>query len=1275
MTKTIARNGIGERHHVSRVMPISGRVRAGHSTAAARVYKKYLPQIQKRDGRIVAFEFPKIVSAIEKSMKASNEGSEYEAVVIAHKVAGEMMRIAKTYKNFLPTVEGCQDEVERQLMLSDYVATSKAYILYRAERSKIRKEQGDVPEHVAKLAEESRKYFKNNPLGEFVYLRTYARWIESEQRRETWIETVDRYVNFMKENLGDKLKKREYVEIRDAILNQEVMPSMRAMQFAGAPAKKCNTCFYNCSFTAPVKLEDFAEIMYLSMQGCGVGYAVESYNIQQLPQIGRQTGEKLSTHVVADTKEGWCDSLTLGLNTWYSGKDIDFDFSLIRMAGTRLKTMGGKASGPEPLRSLLAFARDRILKRQGRRLRNIDAHDIICKIGECVVAGGVRRTAMISLSDLDDVEIRDAKKGQFFLTDPHRSVANNSAVYETKPTNAELMDEWVALMKSGTGERGIFNRGSLEKTMPERRLKFLQKKHGKKNGFIGQVGTNPCVTGDTLVYLADGRGNVPIKQLADEGKDVPVFCLDNRGTLAVRAMRNPRITGRSEDIYEVTLDDGSTIRTTANHKFRLKSGEYKEVQNLEHGDSLHLLTRFEASIKDMFPDANSRSQDYWWINNGKATNIGEHRLIAAFHYDADIGRGYVVHHKDRDARNNHPENLEILTKEAHDALHGDLMRGDNNPMRRASYEWSEEKWESYRQKHSENNRGENNRNFSGVTDAMLRAHAIQLTERLGRRFSNKDWCAYAKELQLPQHFSKWRRDHLGGIIGLAKWAAFELGLDHIEADPRVVESYRKYTKLGYDCDIVSGALHILKHCEVCGNTFLTTISRREHGVCGMSCAQKKTWTQPLYRENKLTNIHAAHAKFRAELGEVQAKIYSDLKFKLKRDPTKSEWQNACKELDVSFEITRQSSPFRTYATLQEHAAEYNHKVVRVERCGSADVYNGTVDEFHNFFVGGFSSLTRGGKSKMAYLNNLQCGEIILQSKEFCNLSEVIARESDTEKTLLKKAKLATLLGTYQSTLTNFNYISKEWKENCEAERLLGVSITGQWDSPAVRNAKTLHKMRAMTQRANQAYAKRFDVNPSNSITCVKPSGTVSQAFDCSSGIHPRHSQYYIRRIRISATDSLFKVARDQGIPHSPEVGQAMGEANTYVLEFPVKAPMGSVFKDDISALEQLEYWKTVKLNFTEHNPSATISVGDEEWVAVVAWLYENWDIVGGLSFLPRSNHVYRLAPYESIDKKTYETLAARFPRVDYSKLVIYERTDETEQAKELACAGGTCEIV
>ena len=192
---------------------------------------------------------------------------------------------------------------------------------------------------------------------------------------------------------------------------------------------------------------------------------------------------------------------------------------------------------------------------------------------------------------------------------------------------------------------------------------------------------------------------------------------------------------------------------------------------------------------------------------------------------------------------------------------------------------------------------------------------------------------------------------------------------------------------------------------------------------------------------------------------------------------------------------------------------------------------------------------------------------------------------------------------------------------------------------------------------------------------MKPSGTVSQTFDCSSGIHPRHSQYYIRRIRISATDSLFKMVRDQGLPHHPEVGQTAGEANTYVLDFPVKAPAGSVFKDDLSALEQLEYWKTVKLNFTEHNPSATISVGEEEWVEVANWLYKNWELVGGLSFLPRDNHVYQLAPYETVSKEKYEELAKRIGLLDFSKITTYENENMPENKKELACVGNVCELV
>lgn len=753
--------------------------------------------IQKRDGTTAPFDTEKIYVAINKAMTASGEGSLEEAKKVADRVVADVNRIAAKYKNFVPTVEGIQDTVEKELILSEYASAAKAYILYREERARARAQGITVPPHVKKLAEDSRKYFRNS-LGEFVYYRSYSRWIAEEGRRETWIETVDRYMDFMKENLGDKLSGDEYNELREGILNHEAMPSMRLLQFAGTAARKTSVCAYNCSYIAPQNFQDLAEIMYASMCGTGVGWSAESQNVQKFPQIEHQTGKVLPTHVVPDSKEGWADALALGMKTWAEGSDIAFDFSQLRPEGSRLKTMGGKSSGPDPLRRLLTFTREKMLARQGRRLRNIDIHDIICMIGDCVVSGGVRRSAMISLSDLDDRDIRDAKKGAFYMNEPQRMLANNSAVYTQKPTNQEFIEEWTALMKSGSGERGIFNRGSLAQTLPARRLKVLK--------------------------------------------------------------------------------------------------EYK---------------------------------------------------------------GYF--------------------------------------------------------------------------------------DPTGQ--------------------------HLVGPIG----------------------------------------------------------------------------TNP-------------------------------------------------------------------------------------------------------------------------------CGEIILQSKQFCNLSEAVARAEDDEASLKRKIRLATILGTYQASLTNFPYLSPEWKENCEKERLLGVSVTGQWDSPAARDPEILKRLKEEVNRVNEEYAKRFGIAPSTCTTAVKPSGTLSQTVDCSSGMHPRHAPFYIRRIRIAATDALFKMLKDQGVPYHPEVGQSAGTATTYVLEFPVKAPQGSIYKNDISAIDQLEHWKIVKLNYTEHNPSVTVSVGEGEWIEVANWVYKNWDIVGGLSFLPRDQHVYQLAPYEEIDEKRYEELAARLAHIDYSKIITYEKTDELDVKKELACAGGACEV-
>lgn len=747
--------------------------------------RHHFSEVRKRDGRVVAFDQKKITSAIAKAMNVTGEAKSHED---AEKVSEQVIvTLGKKFsKEHIPNIEEIQDVVETELILMDYPKTAKSYILYRADRAEIREKKREIPEHVKKLFEESKKYFKNQ-LAEFVYYRTYSKWIPEEGRRETWIETVDRYMSFMKENLGSKLTDAEYSEVREGILNQEAMPSMRLLQFSGKAARATNVAAFNCSFTAPQKLEDFAEMMYISMCGTGVGFSVESQYVQKLPQIKRQTGKKLSTHVIADSKEGWCDALTLGLKTWFDGRDIEFDFSQLRPAGARLSTMGGKSSGPEPLRSLLRFSRAKILARQGRRLSNIDVHDICCKIGEIVVSGGVRRSAMISLSDLDDPEMRAAKTGQFWLTEGQRAMANNSAVYAEKPTSEQFLEEWISVVKSRTGERGIFNRGGLPFQLPARRKKFLKEE-------INKIGTNPC------------------------------------------------------------------------------------------------------------------------------------------------------------------------------------------------------------------------------------------------------------------------------------------------------------------------------------------------------------------------------------------------------------------------------------------------------------------------------------------------GEILLQPKEFCNLSEVVARAEDTEETLLRKMRLATILGTYQSTLTNFPYLSKEWKKNCDAERLLGVSITGQWDCAAVRDENVLRNLRDRAIEINAEYAKRFGVSASMSITCVKPSGNLSQTVDSSSGLHARHANYYIRRVRIAATDALFQMMKDQKIVYYPEVGQSLSSANTYVLEFPVRAPEGAVIKNNLTAIDQLEYWRKVKENYTEHNPSVTVSVGDNEWIDVANWLYKHWDMLGGLSFLPREDHAYLLAPYEEITKERYAEMVAKMPAIDFSQVLLYEKDDTTDIKKELACVGGVCEI-
>ncbi len=747
-----------------------------------------LSQVRKRDGRIMSFDQIKITNAIWKAMQAvgvdlNKNLALADAKLVSDKIFAELKRIYRS--GGIPTIEDIQDIVEENLILSDYPKTAKAYIVYRHERAKIRSTKKDVPPELKKMVDESKQYFQG-PYEEFIYFGHYSRWIPGENRRETWVETVDRYMSFMFEKLGNRLTPKEYEQTRQIILYQKTMPSMRLIWSAGKAVRATNVTAYNCAYQAVERIRDFGEQLYILMCGAGISFSVEENFIQELPKAEKQKGMILPTFKIPDSKEGWAEALNLGIEAWMKGGEIDFDFSEIRPHGTRLNTMGGWASGPDPLKGLLKFSRARILNRQGRRLKPIDAHDIMCKIGDAVIMGGVRRSAELSLSDLDDLDMRLAKVGRFFEQHPERQMANNSAAYNEKPSLPAFLEEWVSLMNSGSGERGIFNRGGLKFQLPHRRL-----------------------------------------------------------------------------------------------------------------------------------------------------------------------------------------------------------------------------------------------------------------------------------LTFGPHF-------------------------------------------------------------------------------------EKSGTNP-------------------------------------------------------------------------------------------------------------------------------CGEITLRSKQFCNVTETIARVSDSFENLMEKTFYATLLGTYQSTLTDFPFLSPEWKKNCEEERLLGVSITGQWDSPIVRDETVLRKLKEEVIRVNRIFAERFGINPSTCVTCIKPSGTVSQLVNASSGMHPRYAKYYIRRVEIDAADPLFKMLRDQKVPYHPKYGQPDGQATNYVLEFPMKSPENAITRHDLNALEQLEYWKKVKINYTEHNPSITIYVNEDEWLRVGNWVWENWDIVGGLSFLPRDDSIYPQPVYEEITEEEYKRKLEEFPEIDYSQILAYESYDE-KGAHELACTAGVCEL-
>jgi ribonucleotide reductase alpha subunit len=527
------------------------------------VYVKVPKQIVKRDGSVVEFDSSKITTALRKCFTSIQREPKSSCEVLTDNILNVV-----GMKYDLPTVEKVQDVVELVLQSNGEYEAAKAYILYRNERTKERT-QRHVPDTVKQAFDADDVYFPT-ALQKFQFYDKYSRFNYELGRRETWVETVDRTIAFLRELSENKLDDDEYERLRNGILNMHVMPSMRLLAMAGDAARRNNIALYNCSYMVVDSISAFVEALIISMNGCGVGFSVERHHVEKLPRIKRQTGVTPTTFVVEDTAEGWAGALRFGLQTWFDGGDVVFDFSLVRKAGEPLRTKGGRASGPEPLRKMLRFARERILAKQGSFLSSLDAHDIMCEVGNAAVAGGVRRTAMISLFDYDDYEMRHCKDGDFWQHNSQRWNANNSAVWpERELSQQEITRFMLDMVESGRGEPGIFNRKAANTTKPARRQEW-------------EFGTNPCVVGSTIIAVADGRKNITIKQLVDEGKDADVYTMKD-GEIVVRTMRNFRKTGTNVPVYRVLFNNGNEIIVTFNHKFILTNGDaYEAVSAIGH---------------------------------------------------------------------------------------------------------------------------------------------------------------------------------------------------------------------------------------------------------------------------------------------------------------------------------------------------------------------------------------------------------------------------------------------------------------------------------------------------------------------------------------------------------------------------------------------------------------------------------------------------------------------------------------------------------------------
>ena len=980
----------------------------------------------------------------------------------------------------------------------------------------------------------------------YIAMSRYSRYLPEEQRRETWEESVRRYCAFFKSQHPEFPEDRVF----EYIYNLKSMPSMRALMTAGPALARDNSAGYNCSYIAIDNTRAFDEAMYLLMCGVGVGYSVERQFITKLPFVAEEFYDSDTVISVKDSRIGWASSLKELISLLYQGLVPKWDLSKLRKSGEPLKTFGGRSSGPNPLNELFQYAVYLFKSAAGRKLNSIECNDLMCKIGEIVVVGGVRRSACICLSNLSDDRMRSAKSGQWWIENPQRALANISVAYTEKPSVGQFMEEWMSLYQSKSGERGIFNRVAAVKKMQD--MGRRDSEPIKESG-----GTNPCVTGDTMVLTS--TGTFTVDQLI--GVDFEVPTVDGSRYLATNGFWK---TG-TKPVYKLTTSKGYTVKATEDHKVLTTEG-WVEMGNLTNSHMV-VLNSGECIL-----NRNKEEFDLGWIvgqvigdgcyNPEKYKglvrfwgNAGLDLATRAFHIIESIEADYHQPTKPLGPIfNKHNNTYQVQSKKIDDLCSGLIDRKKN------ILATLETKSHSF---------------IAGVISGLFDADGT-----IGG--NTKKQGIY---LQLSQS----NRHNLEAV-------------QRMLVNFGIVSTIRLVREAG-EHSLPNGRGSLSEY--YCGTQYRLDISR--------DCI------------DKFAN-------------------YIDFCDSEKKQQLDSLLQS------------RTKTPYKT---------KYEDKVISVDYAGIEDVYDCTVDEYHAFSANGI------------VVHN--CGEIVLRSCQFCNLTEVVIRAEDTLNDLLDKVEVATIMGTFQSTLTDFRYLRSIWKKNTDEERLLGVSLTGIMDHEIMSGKVSkeqlkgwLTTLREKAIEVNKEWSAKLGINQSVSVTTVKPSGTVSQLVDSSSGIHPRYSQYYIRTVRNDKKDPLSQFLIDQGVAHEPDVTKP---ESTYVFSFPMKSPVGATTTKEVNAIDQLELYLIYNKYWSEHNISITAYLQEHEWLKVGAWVYDHFNEINGISFLPYSDHVYRQAPYQPISKEKYDELTANVIPVDWSKFSVKEHDDNTAGIKEYACTGGACEIV